>query len=271
MIGHAGECVVLGCQHLGYAVKGASLLKDVTLSIRRGERLGIVGPNGSGKSTLLKLLSGILRPTQGRVQLMGQELSRLDRRSVAQLLAVVEQQAETTDAISVLDAVQLGRTPWLSPLRPWSRQDDDIVAGALQDVSLEHLAARPWHTLSGGERQRAHIARALSQTPQVLLLDEPTNHLDIRQQLSLLRLVHSLPITTVMALHDLNQALECDRLAVMRNAQMVALGPPHDVLTPQELRETFGVEGHWLVDPWDGAKVLRLRHGASVERGLTHG
>jgi iron complex transport system ATP-binding protein len=179
-------------------------------------------------------------------------------------MAVVEQHAQTGDAISLLEAVELGRTPWLSALTPWSDDDDRIVAQAIADVHLQHLAHRAWHTLSGGEQQRGHIARALAQRPQVLLLDEPTNHLDIQQQLSILRLVQDLPVTTVVALHDLNQALGCDRLAVMDGGRLVALGSPFDVLSPELLGDVFGVRGHWLVDPYDGARLLRLRAPESM-------
>lgn len=247
---------------LSYSVKGEHLLCGVDLSIRAGENLGVVGPNGSGKSTLLKLLAGIQTPTRGEVCLGGQRLPTLSRRDIARQLAVVEQHAQTSDSISLQQAVELGRTPWLSALRPWSEDDTRIVAQAIADVHLQHLAQRPWHTLSGGEQQRAHIARALAQRPQVLLLDEPTNHLDIQQQLSILRLVQQLPVTTVMALHDLNQALGCDRLAVMAGGRLVALGSPYEVLTPERLEAVFGVQGHWLVDPFDGARMLRLRVGS---------
>jgi iron complex transport system ATP-binding protein len=250
---------VLRAVELSFAVKGARLLNGVSLEIRQGENLGIVGPNGSGKSTLIKLLAGLLLPSSGAVQLNDQPLSTLNRREIARQLAVVEQHAETSDSISLLQAVELGRTPWLSALAPWSRDDDAIVAEAIADVSLQHLTRRAWHTLSGGERQRAHIARALAQRPQILLLDEPTNHLDIQQQLSILRLVQTLPVTTVIALHDLNQALSCDRLAVMEHGALVALGSPFEVLTPERLLTTFGVQGHWLTDPFDGARILRLR------------
>ncbi|MFK3799081.1 ABC transporter ATP-binding protein [Pseudomonas sp. NPDC088444] len=252
-------CSALAGVNLSYSVKGAVLLRDVSLAIRPGENLGIVGPNGSGKSTLIRLLAGIVMPSAGEVSLSGQRLTSLRRRDIAQRLAVVEQQAETDDAISLLQAVELGRTPWLSALAPWSEEDTRIVDQAMADVSLHSLRHRAWHTLSGGERQRAHIARALAQRPQILLLDEPTNHLDIQQQLSILKLVHQLPVTTVIALHDLNQALACDRLAVMEHGRLVALGSPFEVLTPERLHSTFGVHGHWLTDPFDGARILRLR------------
>jgi iron complex transport system ATP-binding protein len=250
---------VLRAMSVSYAVKGARLLDAVNLDIRQGENIGIVGPNGSGKSTLIKLLAGLQTPSSGNIQLNDKPLATLSRRDIARQVAVVEQHAETCDSITLLQAVELGRTPWLSALAPWSSEDDVIVAQAIADVSLQHLTRRAWHTLSGGERQRAHIARALAQRPQILLLDEPTNHLDIQQQLSILCLVQALPVTTVIALHDLNQALSCDRLAVMEQGVMVALGSPFEVLTPERLLSTFGVQGHWLTDPFDGARILRLR------------
>jgi iron complex transport system ATP-binding protein len=250
---------VLSCSGVGFSIRDAELLRDIHLDIHPGETLGLVGPNGSGKSTLLKLLAGVRSPSRGNIHLNGQNLKTLSRRTIAQTLAVVEQQADTLDAISVFDAVALGRTPWLSALSPWSAVDDDIVHQALLDVDATHLRARTWRSLSGGERQRVHIARALAQRPRILLLDEPTNHLDIQHQLAILQVVHALPVTTVIALHDLNQALTCDRLAVLEKGRLVALGKPLDVLTPQRLLDTFGVHAHYLIDPFDGAQILRLR------------
>ena len=163
------------------------------------------------------------------------------------------QEADTADRITVRDAVELGRTPFLSALRPWGASDDAAVASALSSVDMAALAARDWATLSGGERQRAHIARALAQQPRVLLLDEPNNHLDIHHQLQMLRMVATLPVTTVVALHDLNQAMSCDRLLVMQGGRAVALGTPAEVLTPELLRHVFDVRTAFLRDPADGA------------------
>lgn len=250
---------VLSCSGLGFQVRDVELLHDISLDIRRGETLGIVGPNGSGKSTLLKLLAGLRVPSRGEARLDGQRLKELPRRTIAQTLAVVEQQADTDDGISVFDAVALGRTPWLSALSPWSSKDHDIVQQALCDVDAAHLSSRTWRSLSGGERQRVHIARALAQRPQILVLDEPTNHLDIQHQLAILQVVQALPVTTLIALHDLNQALTCDRLAVLERGRLVALGKPLEVLTPKRLQDTFGVQAHYLVDPFDGAQILRFR------------
>ncbi|WP_411379117.1 ABC transporter ATP-binding protein [Pseudomonas sp. MPB26] len=250
---------VLSCSGLGFKVREVQLLRDIQLEVQSGETLGIVGPNGSGKSTLLKLLAGLRTPACGEVRLGGARLGDLSRRAIAQTLAVVEQQADTDDAIRVFDAVALGRTPWLSALSPWSSEDDAIVNQALHDVDATHLSQRAWRSLSGGERQRVHIARALAQRPQILLLDEPTNHLDIQHQLGILKGIQGLPVTTLVALHDLNQALTCDRLAVLDHGRLVALGQPLEVLTAQRLQQTFGVQAHYLTDPFDGAQILRLR------------
>ncbi len=249
---------VLQCSDLGWSVKGRAIVAGVDLQIRQGETLGLIGPNGSGKSTLLKLLSGIRAPGSGEVRLNGKPLASLSRRDVARQLAFVEQQADTSDAVTVRDAVELGRTPWLSALQPWSASDERIVMQALADVDMAHMGEHAWSTLSGGERQRVHIARALAQQPQILLLDEPTNHLDIQHQLSILNLVRALPVTTLIALHDLNQALECDRLGVMERGRLVALGTPDEVLTTERLRDTFGVRARYLTDPEDGARILRF-------------
>ncbi|MFJ4434129.1 ABC transporter ATP-binding protein [Pseudomonas sp. NPDC089395] len=249
----------LACQGLSFQLAGNLVLRDIDLSVVPGETLGIVGPNGSGKSSLLKLLAGLRTPHSGSVHLLGEPIARLPRRRIAQALALVEQQADTLDAIRVFDAVALGRTPWLSALATFSREDRAIVEQALADLDATHLRTRLWGSLSGGERQRVHIARALAQQPQVLLLDEPTNHLDIQHQLSLLHRVQALPVTTLVALHDLNQALTCDRVAVLDQGRLVALGRPLDVLTPERLLSTFGVHGHYLTDPFDGARFLRFR------------
>ncbi|CAH2601373.1 ferric citrate ABC transporter ATP binding subunit [Rhodovastum atsumiense] len=250
--------MILKADQIGWSVRGTSIVRDVSLTVAEGEMVGLIGPNGSGKSSLLRLLSGVLRPATGQVWLEGRPLAHMRRREIAQAMAVVEQQAETTDRITVRDAVELGRTPWLSALRPWSDVDNAIVTEALAMVKMSDFATRDWATLSGGERQRVHIARALAQRPRVLLLDEPTNHLDIHHQISILQLIAGLSLTTVIALHDLNQAMGCDRLGVMHRGHLVALGPPAEVLRASLLHDVFGVRASFLTDPADGARIIRF-------------
>jgi iron complex transport system ATP-binding protein len=233
----------LSARNISWVAGGVTILHGVSLDVVPGEFLGIVGPNGSGKTSLMSLLSGIRKPRSGEIMLDGQPIHSLGRREIARRIALVEQQAETAERITARQAVELGRTPHLGPLSPWSRQDDQIVDAAIRDVDMEGFARRWWHTLSGGERQRLHIARALAQQPSILLLDEPTNHLDIGHQISLLHLVREQKLTVVAALHDLNHAaMFCDRIAVMKGGNLVALGSPREVLDAQRIKRVFGVD-----------------------------
>lgn len=235
--------MMLSARNVGWSAGNVEILRDVSLDVAEGEFLGIIGPNGSGKTSFLSLLSGVRRCRVGEVSFCGVPIGSFSRREIARRLALVEQQAGTTERITARQAVELGRTPYLGALSPWSAEDDTIVGQALVNVDMAHLADRYWHTLSGGERQRLHIARALAQKPQILLLDEPTNHLDIGHQIGLLDLVSRQKLTVVAALHDLNHAaMFCDRIAVMDRGNLVALGTPREVLRAECIVDVFGVE-----------------------------
>jgi iron complex transport system ATP-binding protein len=260
--------MTISASRISWAVGGQRIVDDISLDIIEGEFFGIIGPNGSGKTSLIALLSGLRRPHGGEVSLFGQPMSGFGRRQVSQHVALVEQHAETTERITARQAVELGRTPHLGALTPWSSADDVIVDAALSEVSMSDLAHRLWHTLSGGERQRLHIARALAQQPKILILDEPTNHLDVGHQLGLLELVRQQQgLTVIAALHDLNHAaMFCDRVAVMHRGKMVVTGPPADVLTPDLIAEVFGVEAA-IERSDDGELQIRYRRpGARTPR-----
>ncbi|MFI9024473.1 ABC transporter ATP-binding protein [Streptomyces sp. NPDC053560] len=238
---------------------GTLILDGVSLTPRPGTLNGLLGPNGSGKSTLLRLLSGVTAPDSGVVTLDGRPLTRSGRRTVAQRVAVVDQQADTQTELTVLDVVRLGRVPHRRAWAPASAADEAAVRTALPRTGLDGKAHRHWHTLSGGERQRAQIARALAQEPRELLLDEPTNHLDIRHQLDLLDLVAELRLTSVVALHDLNlAAMYCDQLVVLKEGRVVACGTPGEVLTRDLIADVYGVAADVTPTGPDGRPHIRF-------------
>ncbi|MFJ2815819.1 ABC transporter ATP-binding protein [Streptomyces sp. NPDC087294] len=242
---------------------GRVIVDGVTLTADAGETVGLLGPNGSGKSTLLRMLAGVLAPSTGVVTLDGRPLPELGRRATARRVATVEQHTHTLTELTVRDVVALGRIPHRRAWTPASPTDARAVTDALERTGLTDLAAQSWHTLSGGERQRAQIARALAQQPRELLLDEPTNHLDIQHQLDLLDLIAELPVTTVIALHDLNlAAMYCDRLLVLRAGRVIAEGTPADVLTPALIADVYGVRAEVSHDP--GHPVIRFVRRAAV-------
>lgn len=218
------------------------------LAFDAGEFVVIVGPNGSGKSTLLRGLARALRPTRGVVLLDGHAIAKLKPKEVARRLALLPQAPTAPPDITVEELVWRGRHPHLGLLGIASRADREAVEWALHVTDLEHFRHRLVGQLSGGERQRVWIAMALAQQPGVLLLDEPTTYLDIGHQLEVLSLLERLNeehgLTLVIVLQDLNQAARFGRrLLVMHNGEIVADGPPSEVLTTQLLRDVFGVEG----------------------------
>jgi iron complex transport system ATP-binding protein len=246
-------------RRVSWEAGGHLIVDQVSVAVEPGTTLGLLGPNGSGKSSLLRLLAGLRRPSGGAVLLDGNGISDLDRRSLARRIAVVEQEAGTELDLTVADVVLLGRTPHRSGWGGPGRDDEDTVRDALARTGLEALAPRRWHSLSGGERQRAQIARALAQQPSELLLDEPTNHLDIAHQLALLDLVRTLPVTTVVALHDLNLAAAfCDRVLVLSAGRVVAAGTPAEVLTEQLVRDVYGVRCEVSRVPPEGRPHIRF-------------
>ncbi|PYE87052.1 ABC transporter ATP-binding protein [Phyllobacterium leguminum] len=243
----------ISVKEASWAISNKPIVDSVTLGVETGQMLGLLGPNGSGKSSLLRLICGLRRVESGVITLGDQEISRIPRAQLSRRIALVEQQATTDAHISVEEVVRLGRTPHRGPLSPWTVTDEEAVAHALDSAGMTSKRARSWHTLSGGERQRVHIARALAQTPTELLLDEPTNHLDIQHQLDILSLVAKLPVTSVVALHDLNlAAMFCDRIAILQHGRVVAIGTPETVLTEDLIAEVFGVRTYVDRSPHHG-------------------
>ena len=225
-----------------------TIVEAISLALDGGEWLSLVGANGSGKSTLLRLMSRILKPQTGTVMLSGRDIHALPPTDVARRLALLPQQQVLPPGLTVYQLVSLGR----SPHQPWWQWELDAagrqqVETALDWAELQTYRDRPISDLSGGERQRAFLALALAQNPRVLLLDEPTTFLDIHYQLQILELLKRLnqqqSLSIITVLHDINLAARySDRLAMMRQGQLWAIGPTLEVLTPDNLRHVFDVE-----------------------------
>ncbi|MDP9839569.1 iron complex transport system ATP-binding protein [Neorhizobium huautlense] len=236
--------------NLVWKIGRKTILDGVSFAAKPGKMLGLLGPNGSGKTSLLRLLAGLKTPHSGSVTLDDRDIRSIGRKAMAQRVAFVEQHATTNANLSVIDVVKLGRFPHRSMFSGWSKVDDTAVEEALDRAGMMAKRNDRWQSLSGGEKQRAHIARALAQSPKELILDEPTNHLDVQHQISLMRLVSGLPITSIIALHDLNHAaMFCDELIIMQQGKIVATGSPEDVLTQGLLKDVFCVEARVETSP----------------------
>ena len=239
----------IAAESVSWSAGGRLVIDGVSLVVADGETLGLLGPNGAGKSSLLRLLAGLRRPDGGAILLSGRPLTDHRRRAVAQRIAVVEQQVSTELDLTVEQIVRLGRIPHHGIWSGDTEADNCAVERALKRTETAAMRDRDWRTLSGGEQQRVQIAQALAQEPRELFLDEPTNHLDIRHQFELLALIRALPVTAVVTLHDLTlAALFCDRLVVLHEGRLVAVGTPAEVLTAELIWSVYGVAARIVLD-----------------------
>jgi iron complex transport system ATP-binding protein len=249
--------VSLQLDELSVDIGRRRIVSGIDLTVRDRQFAGLVGPNGSGKSTILKTVYRVHPPSAGRVLLDGTDLLTLGHKESARRIAVVTPESASEFDFTVREMVMIGRTPHKRSFERDSNTDHEIVDQAIERVGCRLLAARRFNTLSGGEKQLVLIARALAQQADHLILDEPTNHLDIHHQVEILEIVSGLGVTVLAALHDLSlAALFCQAIHVLRAGQIVAAGPPAEVLTPGTIRQAYGADVLVIEHPDTGTPHL---------------
>ncbi|MGC2288846.1 MAG: ABC transporter ATP-binding protein [Thermoplasmata archaeon] len=239
----------------------AIVLRDVSLSVARGELLAIAGPNGSGKTTLIRTVLGLLPRVSGEVAVAGAAIDGISIAERARRVAWMPQEELPGDNVSLLDYVLYGRYPHIPPFGVEDDDERQRARTALEEVGLgDRWQDGAWE-ISGGERQRLRLARVLAQSTPAILLDEPTAHLDMAHQLDVLervrRLCHSEGRAALAALHDLNLAARfADRVVVLHHGRLVAEGSAQTVLSPALLQEVWGVVADLREDPRTGVPYL---------------
>ena len=250
----------LALRGVAAAYGARTVLRDVDLEIEAGSWVAIVGPNGAGKSTLLRLLTGVLAPAIGSIEVGGHPIGSLGRDEIARRIAVVPQPASLPFSATVEAIVSLGRLPHEDPIRGLRPADRAAVAAAVDRVGLGRLVGRDVRELSLGERQLVLLAVAVAQAAPIVMLDEPTVHLDIRHQLDVIDLLEDLVTrdgrTVVTVLHDLQLAARVPRIVVVANGRIAADGPPDVALRGEIIRDVFGVPPERLpIGPWSAGAV----------------
>ena len=224
-------------------VRGAATLLDsVSIDAAPGGMMGVVGPNGAGKSTLLRVLAGDMAPSSGTAQVLDREASHASADWLSRACAYLGPQQTSDVQFTVRDVVEMGRYPYRRATLERS-DHDEIVADAMHQTGIHHLADRVVRDLSSGEMQRVGLARVLAQRTPVMLLDEPTAALDVGHQeivMRRLRAVSRNGTTVVVVLHDLNlAAAHADQLLLLDSGRPVTLGPPEEVLTSESLSAAY--------------------------------
>jgi ABC-type Mn2+/Zn2+ transport system ATPase subunit len=244
------------------------VLINIDLSVAEGDFVGVVGPSGSGKSTLLKAVAGSVTPIAGTI----------GRRPGITVGYVP--QVETVNwyfPVTVREAVLMARVDGRA--LPWSsRQERRDADGVLERLGLDGLGERHIRELSGGQQQRVFIARAMLRRPNLLLLDEPTSGVDVRTRHDVMHLIHELHhegLAIVLTTHDLNGIAAHLPKLVCLNREVIAVGAPRHVITPDVLERTYGaplevlehggmpvvLEHYPELDADRGAAVVPLREG----------
>lgn len=217
----------------GYGEK--TILHDISLTFPPGMVTAILGVNGCGKSTLLKAAAGLISITGGTV------LADEPRARSIAWLPQTRRLPELTAGRLVLH----GRFPWLGWPRIYRQEDHAAARTAMERLDVAQFADTPMSQLSGGTRQKCYLAMALAQEAPTILLDEPTSFLDPGHQLRFLELCRELAAegrAVALVLHDLPLALRfADRLAVLNEGRLIALGTPDEIMSTDVLQKTFGV------------------------------
>ena len=259
--GAAGTGLMAHVSHVTLLYDGnIQALDDVSIDVRRGERLCILGPNGSGKSTLAGVLAGLLAPDEGEVELAGEQVfssGQVDfeayhraRRSLGLVFQNPDDQLVTS---IVEEDVAFGPENLGVP----SNEIGERVKRELHRVAMEGYAKADPTRLSGGQKQRVAIAGALAMEPQLLVLDEPGALLDVRGRRSILKVMGRLKAdgrTIVHITHFMEEALEADRVIVMRHGRIGLEGTPQEVFSHADEIQALG-----LREPWTARLAERLR------------
>jgi branched-chain amino acid transport system ATP-binding protein len=240
---------VIAARGIGWRIGGATILDDISLAVGAGELLGIIGPNGAGKSSLVNILSGVVRPTSGSIELAGQDVTRLSATARATRgLARSFQTSALFDGLTAGEnvrlAIQGSRPGRLSLLRSASSSASvERVEGLLDRVRMPGLAGAVAGALSHGDRRKLELAMAMASDPRVLLLDEPMAGVsaeDVDGLTSIIADVRDSGVAVLMVEHHMHVVLGlADRVAVVHHGRLLALGSADEVTADAEVQQAY--------------------------------
>ena len=218
---------------------GVHAVKGVSFDVHEGESVAVIGSSGSGKSTVLRCINRLIEPTEGVIQLRGEQINTplADVNEVRSRIGMVFQSFELFSHLKVLDNITLG----LRHVRGMSKSKaEEVALDVLERVDmLERIEAYPGN-LSGGQKQRVAIARALAMKPEVILFDEPTSALDPELIGSVLKTIRGLAdegMTMLIVTHEINFARDvADRIVYLDHGQVAEEGPSSIINEPKTER-----------------------------------
>lgn len=222
------------------------LIKDMEISLPKGEILSLIGPNGAGKSTVLKSIAGQLRLLGGTVYLGKDVLSEMKADELAKRMSVVFTERVKVELKSCRDMVATGRYPYTGWFGILSKEDERIVDEVMELTHITDIGERDFNKISDGQKQRVMLARAICQEPEIVILDEPTSYLDIKYKIEFLSLLQELRekrvLTVIMSLHELELAkIVSDKILCLKGEYVERYGTPKEIFESDFIERLFDI------------------------------
>lgn len=235
---------MLNVHHLGKAYKARRVVEDVSLNVRRGEAVGLLGPNGAGKTTVFYMITGLVKPDKGMIELDGHDVTGLPMYRRARLgIGYLPQEASIFRGLSVEDNIRAV----LEIAEPDRHLRAQQLEALLEEFDIKRLRKSPSIALSGGERRRCEIARALASNPSFMLLDEPFAGIDPIAVGDIQDLVHHLKgrgIGVLITDHNVRETLGLiDRAYIIHSGHVLTEGGPDEIVANPEVRRHYLGEG----------------------------
>lgn len=222
---------------------GAGCLKNVNLSLKKGEILTVLGKNGAGKSTMLGLMSGALKPNSGKVMLNGRNVLDMSNKERAKFMAYVAQSEVCEYEYSALEYITMGRAAHLGIFAKPAKEDYETAKKYIQMLGIGHLESKFITQMSGGEKQMSSIARALTAEPELIIFDEPTSALDFGNQYKFLKMAKWLlekGYTIILTTHNPDFAILLGGVvALVKNGGEVECGSVNEIIKSENLSRLY--------------------------------
>jgi lipopolysaccharide export system ATP-binding protein len=225
---------------LGKRFKKRPVVRNVSLSVKRGEAVGLLGPNGAGKTTSFYMITGLVRPDEGRVFMDGHDITTLPMYRRARMgLGYLPQEASIFRGLSLEDNIRAA----LEVVEPVRARREQMLDSLLSEFGIAHLRRAPALALSGGERRRCEIARALATHPAYILLDEPLAGIDpiaVGEIRDLVKHLKNRGIGVLITDHNVRETLEIiDRAYILHEGQVLMEGTPQDIVAHEGVRRVY--------------------------------
>ncbi|MEL7115308.1 MAG: ABC transporter ATP-binding protein [Pseudomonadota bacterium] len=221
---------------------GLVAVRNMSFDVAEHEMVGVIGPNGSGKTTMMNMISGALRPSEGRISLKGRRLSEMPAQKIARAgVGRTFQLVRLLPGLDVLENVKAGAV--FGHRRRWGREAEDFAEDMLERVGLSDVAHAPVSSLTYIDQKRVELARVLAGEPEVLLLDEWLAGLNPTELTTGIDLIHALRDegrTLILVEHVMDAIRSlCDRCVVMSSGAKIAEGVPAEVLADREVIRAY--------------------------------